>query len=620
MPTQIVQGFSLNAAEPIDKRMVTKGLADRNNLQYKYEGLRVYDTLDKKAYVWLDGQWQQEGSAGAGGSNISGITGNIPKFNETGLTNSVIKEYLNGSNLNIGIGACLASKTICHQLEVGGTVKANAFIGTINGGDITSGTITNDKIAEPIDGTKNYVLKAGKDYTGTQWVEDATSAACVSVQNNTTPTLAYPVWVSAPGSGAQLYSNCNTPSKAIALNAASSQLLASSATSNNNAAPGYSFIGSQNTGLYGSSTEVGISFAGKKRVFAQDGLVQVIPDGTTSAIKVSATGATLSVSTWIAGSSTFTVGTGASTLGGTLTVAGISTLNNNLIVASGKTTTLGGNTSITGASTFTVGTGASTLGGTLTVTGASTLGGTLTVTGTSTLNNTLTVAANQATSLGGTLTVTSGNATSLGGTLTVAGDSTLNGNLIVASGKTITLYGTTIKALSNTNEFNFINDSGYNNDLYLNYRGASSVNSYIFWNGKASSGGTYAPIYTGGSYNNGPVNIGLNGTIIQRVVVGSVNVAQDGTHAINKGSNFVVMGSGSTSGNAPVAVINLKNAMPNTNYSIFVSFSNSVNAYQWVCVSEVVNTSTFKISVARTNASSWSGVLEVSFMLVCYSN
>tara|TARA_B110000977_G_scaffold55934_1_gene76192 strand:- start:5871 stop:7013 length:1143 start_codon:yes stop_codon:yes gene_type:complete len=67
------------------------------------------------------------------------------------------------------------------------------------------------------------------------------------------------------------------------------------------------------------------------------------------------TTATFTGTTAVTGSSTFTVGTGATALGGTLTVTG--------------TTTLNGNTSVTGTRTFSVGTGATTLGGGLGVTG-----------------------------------------------------------------------------------------------------------------------------------------------------------------------------------------------------------------------------------------------------------
>ena len=51
MPTQIIDGFKLNSATPIDSRFVTTGTASRNSMAYKYEGLRVYDTIQKTPFV-----------------------------------------------------------------------------------------------------------------------------------------------------------------------------------------------------------------------------------------------------------------------------------------------------------------------------------------------------------------------------------------------------------------------------------------------------------------------------------------------------------------------------------------------------------------------------------------
>lgn len=143
---------------------------------------------------------------------------------------------------------------------------------------------------------------------------------------------------------------------------------------------------------------------------------------------------TLDGNTSVTGTSTFTVGTGATTLGGTLDAAGAAKLASTLEVEG--TTTLKGNTSITDASTLTVGTGATTLGGTLEVAGTTTLNGNASVTGT----NTLTVGTG-ATTLGGTLTVA--DATDLTGTLTVGTTTankatTLNGTLTVTGASTAT--------------------------------------------------------------------------------------------------------------------------------------------------------------------------------------
>ena len=150
--------------------------------------------------------------------------------------------------------------------------------------------------------------------------------------------------------------------------------------------------------------------------------------------------------------------TGNTTVGGTLTVTGAGTFNNQLDVTGN--TTVGGTLTVTGAGTFNNQldvTGNTTVGGTLTVTGAgtfnnqldvtgnTTVGGTLTVTGAGTFNNQLDVTGN--TTVGGTLTVTgagtfnnqldvTGN-TTVGGTLTVTGAGTFNDQLDVTGNTTV---------------------------------------------------------------------------------------------------------------------------------------------------------------------------------------
>ena len=71
MSTQIVDNFQLNVGKPIDSRMVTSGTASRNALKFKYEGLRVYDIINKAPYVYIDSAWQQESSSGGGGGGIT---------------------------------------------------------------------------------------------------------------------------------------------------------------------------------------------------------------------------------------------------------------------------------------------------------------------------------------------------------------------------------------------------------------------------------------------------------------------------------------------------------------------------------------------------------------------
>jgi fibronectin-binding autotransporter adhesin len=110
------------------------------------------------------------------------------------------------------------------------------------------------------------------------------------------------------------------------------------------------------------------------------------------------------------------------------TIAGNVTFSGNLTVTG--TTTFNGNVSFAAAKTLTVGTGATSLGGTLGVTGATILSSTLSVTGVTTFNGNVTFAAAK------TLTVGTG-ATSLGGTLGVTGATTLSSTLAVTGAVTM---------------------------------------------------------------------------------------------------------------------------------------------------------------------------------------
>jgi hypothetical protein len=123
-------------------------------------------------------------------------------------------------------------------------------------------------------------------------------------------------------------------------------------------------------------------------------------------------------------SSTLNVG-GAATITGTLTANGTTALNDNVTVAAGKT--------------FTVGTGATTLGGTLGVTGAATFSSTVNVTGVTTLTG--------AANLNGGLLMDTDKFTVADGT----GNTTIAGTLAVSGTSTLTaLTATGAATFSNT--------------------------------------------------------------------------------------------------------------------------------------------------------------------------
>ena len=474
MPIQIVDGFRLNANTPIDSRMVTTGLNSRNSITYKYEGLRVYDTVDKTAYVWLENSWKPESGAG-GSAGLTSLTGGLPnfitKFSTTGLTHSSIREQLVNGEWRVSMGVAVPQT----KLHVNGTVQATAFVGNISGGNVLDTTLGLSKITPATNGT--YVLKS---INGTnQWAVE-TAALSVSVTNNTSLSEAFIVLVQQAGANPLLLNN-NGSEKALAVNPATSQLLVSKISENNESAPGYSFRGKPNTGFYAQSASIGISWQGAKVLEGRTIRTTLYRNGNQF-LQNTSTGTEIS--------SAFTVTSGnATTLNGTLTVTDQAT----------------------------------SLGGTLTVVGnrATTLGGTLTV------------AADKATTLGGTLTVAADQATSLGG------------NLTVAAYKNVTLTNTFIKALYSTNEFNFVNNDAYagasgDTSICINYRGAATngIQAYRFHNGKASGTGL-ADIVTKGVIAK---TVRINDSVIlQHIMIGNVVIKPAGAApVIVRGTGFTI--------------------------------------------------------------------------------
>jgi hypothetical protein len=163
---QIIDGFTVNAAQPIDDRFVTSGTASRNAIVYKYNGLRVYDIVAKQPYVWDGTIWTSESSSTV---TITGTTttNNIPVFNGTSqVTNSLISQVPVGGTeryINIATGNYAP-----YALKVAGIVEANGFKGSGQGID----NILGANINGPIDVSKLspkstpavgeiYILKSG---------------------------------------------------------------------------------------------------------------------------------------------------------------------------------------------------------------------------------------------------------------------------------------------------------------------------------------------------------------------------------------------------------------------------------------------------------------------------
>lgn len=67
----LITNFNINAFAPIDSRIVATNSTMRDNIQYKYEGLKVYLQSDKKTYTWTGVTWSIDGGNGIYGGSGS---------------------------------------------------------------------------------------------------------------------------------------------------------------------------------------------------------------------------------------------------------------------------------------------------------------------------------------------------------------------------------------------------------------------------------------------------------------------------------------------------------------------------------------------------------------------
>ncbi|BDB52207.1 hypothetical protein [Flavobacterium ammonificans] len=381
------------------------------------------------------------GTAGAAQEIATIGTGDVVRATSPTLVTPVIGAAT-GTSLSVSGQLTSTVATGTAPLVVTSTTPvANLNIGG-NAATVTNGIYTTSKISALAETTSAELAGKISDETGSGTLVFATSPTLVTPALGTpsaavlTNATGLPISSGVSGLGTGVATALATPSSANLIAAVTDEtgtgalVFATSPTlvTPNLGTPSAAVLTSA-TGLPLTSGVTGIlPIANGGTGSSSQNFVDLTTAQTVAGAK------TFSGNTAVSGSSTFTVGTGATALGGTLAVTGATTLN--------------GNTSVSGSNTLTVGTGATTLGGTLGVTGATTLSSTLGVTGNATLSGTLGVTG--ATSLSSTLAVT-GN-TTLGGTLgvtgntTIGGTTTLNGNTSVSGTNTLTV-GTGATAL-----------------------------------------------------------------------------------------------------------------------------------------------------------------------------
>ena len=183
MSIQIIDGFQVNTALPIDNRIVASGSNARDAIPYKYEGLRVFDTSDGLAYVWMNNTWNNENASGVNGTSTT--ANYIPKFSSSNVIgNSIIYQSVSG---NIGIDTITPAYKFVVDGDISVTGTGNKFIGNgsgitdINANNISTGNLA---LARMTNGTPGYVLVGGTTnpvYLNTNQLSVGTSSCSINV-------------------------------------------------------------------------------------------------------------------------------------------------------------------------------------------------------------------------------------------------------------------------------------------------------------------------------------------------------------------------------------------------------------------------------------------------------
>ena len=546
MSIQSVDNFQINVAKPIDSRMVTSGTVSRNNLPYRYDGLRVYDISQDAPFVWMNGVWKQEssGSGSSSGSISTGTANRVLKYTTSStIGNSSIVDLSTGfstpGTTNIGIGRTPGGG---YALDVNGKVRGSIFEmsnNTLDGIYLKDSSVNISKIAPHT--TNGYVLKTVGSIV--QWVSDVNTSLVVANETSVSATH-YLLFtdVTTNTTGSSIFAN-NATSRLIGVKPSTSQILGSSdLTTNGSVAPAYSFSGTTDAGLYGNSGEIGLSFAGKSLLKLSSTTISLLDTAGTTVLS-SGTGLVNFGSSAIIKSQATSLATSPDyTWTGDLTTGMYRPATNQVALTTNGVARFTVTNTMSTISTATTISGATTLSSTLAVTGASTLSSTLAVTSAATFSSTLAVSTSQSgefallvknTNGHGIQTTTNGEFfrsiqntgvnynymafhktaairrgyIGYGGAVGdnfIIGNETPTGSVVIytnstevsnISTATFSVKSTTfditnvkLKGMYATNEFNFINNDSYNDHVYINYRGASDITSYKFWDGKLGSG------------------------------------------------------------------------------------------------------------------------------------
>ena len=288
---QIIDGFQVSVAKPIDSRIVTTGAASRNAMAFKYAGLRIYDTSDMQPYVWDGTAWVSENATAVSKTGTT-TAGFVPKFgtSTSQITNSIIQEDSNGIKILQGTGA-----QPTYKLEVFGTIKATQFEGSGNGlsqiptaalvGSIDPSRIVN----QPPSGSDVYVITAGASAPAWKKLSDIPNGAFPGpsvAQDFSTPpaTELFPIFSASTGGAYRYYKTTTGDSLKFVPRVGTTEGAQLLVPNGSEANPSVAFSTNVNTGIYRAGfNQIGISAAGKERIRINDLGVTIKTITTTEA-------------------------------------------------------------------------------------------------------------------------------------------------------------------------------------------------------------------------------------------------------------------------------------------------------------------------------------------------
>lgn len=199
MAIQIIDNFNLSVAKPIDDRFVVGSQSfytDKNDIPYKYSGLRVWDLNDGVPYYWDGSSWLSENSVSISGS---GNANYVPKFIGSGSSTVLDDSCIYVSGLSVGINN--TSVTAGYNLDVNGGIisqGATGFSGVgtlltnLNASNISSGLLSLARLTNG--STTGHLLVAGASqptYTNPYSITVGAASASTVVSDTSNGSVHY---------------------------------------------------------------------------------------------------------------------------------------------------------------------------------------------------------------------------------------------------------------------------------------------------------------------------------------------------------------------------------------------------------------------------------------------